>query len=121
MKKIILDTNILLSIYKLKINIFSELERICDFNYQIYVLDKTIKEIKKHKNKKAVKLALEIIKKKNLKVLKSGKGKVDDSLLKLAKKNYIIATQDKELKKNLKNYITIRQKKHLIKCFTKSR
>jgi len=47
MKKIVLDTNFLLAIGQFHIDIFSELERICDFPYNIYVLNKTIDELNK--------------------------------------------------------------------------
>ncbi len=112
MQKIILDTNFLLS----KFDFFSELERICDFKYQIFILDKTIEELK---NKKLEKLAKDIIKKKEIKVIKTEKNKsTDNLLLDLAEKEkFIVATQDKELKQKLKQkdikIITIRQKTHL--------
>lgn len=117
MKIIILDTNFLLAISQFHIDIFSELERICDFPYSVYVLDKTVDELNKvlvGKDKAAAKLALSIIKGR-AKILKTKKGYVDDILVRLAGKDTIIATQDRELKKRVKtSVITIKQKKYLV-------
>ena len=111
-KKIIFDTNFLLTTAKFNIDIFSELKRICDFPYKLYILEKTIKELK---GKKGAKLALDLIREK-VKIIKTKKEEDVDTLL-LNLKNFIIATQDKALKKKLKEkkrkIITIRQKKYL--------
>lgn len=120
MKKIILDTNALMAIAEFKIDIFSELERICDFTYDLYVLEGTIKELKKimeeqrQKFKRAAKLALAIVKAKGIKKIASS-NYVDDVLVELSKKGDLILTQDIELKKRLtKPYLTIRQKKRVV-------
>ena len=111
---IVLDTNIILDSIKFKVDLFTELKRVCNFPYKISVLDKTLQELE---NKKNSKLALELIKKKNIQVIKTQEGYVDNILLKLDN-NYIIATNDKELKNKLKKanrkIITLRQKKYLI-------
>jgi hypothetical protein len=121
MRKIILDTNFLLIPAQFKIDIFSEIKNICDFSYNLYVLDKTVDELNKiikeqtGKNKAAAKLALDIIKVKKLKKIKTEEGNVDDLLL---EQDAIIATQDKLLIKRLKTkkkkVIQLRQKKYLI-------
>src|SRR3989344_9436567 len=100
MRKIFLDTNILLT--KDKIDIFSELSRICDFDYEIYVLDKTIDELE---NKANGKLALALLKAKKVKVISTKRDKsADDLLLNIAEKDkkIIVVTQDVILKKQLK-------------------
>ena len=111
---IVLDTNIILDAVRCKVDLFTELQRICNFKYDIAILDKTLKELE---NKPNSKLALQLIQKKNIKILKTDKGYVDDLLFNLDK-NYIIATNDKELKNKLKKenkpLITLRQKKYLI-------
>ncbi|MEK6835734.1 MAG: PIN domain-containing protein [Nanoarchaeota archaeon] len=109
---IVLDTNIILDAIKFKVDLFQELKRICNFNYNVAILDKTLDELKDKKNSK---LALALIKKYKIKIIKTNQGYVDDILAKL-NKNYIVATNDKGLKKLLKNkhYITLRQKKYLI-------
>jgi len=129
MKKIILDTNFLVSSVRFKVDIFSEMKRICSFNYQICVLDKIIDELKKlaetgkPKDRAAAKISIELIKKKKIKIIKNiAKNKrvknVDLLILNLVKKgNFIVATQDKELKGEIKKkevpIIVLRQKKYL--------
>ncbi len=122
MKKILLDTNVLLIPYQFNIDIFSEINRICQFKYKLYVLDKIIDELKsiqkdkrqKLKNKNAAKLALQLIKAKKINIIKTKKDKPVDDLI-AALKGYIIATQDINLKKRLKTkIITLRAKKKLI-------
>ncbi|MCD4666197.1 hypothetical protein K8R47_00095 [archaeon] len=111
MKKIILDTNFILVPFQFKVDIFEEFKRICDFQYKLYILDKSLDELKKIKKEKA---ALSLIKQKNIKVIKTKNADyVDDQLKKL--KNVIIATNDKKLIKQLKTpYIRLKQKKYLI-------
>ena len=124
MKKIILDTNFLLIPYQFKVDIFSEIDRIIDKTYEICVLSTTINELKslvnkgKGKDKKAAKLALELIDHAELKIIKSETSYVDKAILEIVnKKTHIIATQDKELKKSLQKkgipIIVLRQKRYL--------
>lgn len=117
MKKILLDTNFILTALKFNIHLFEEIDRIFNEEYQIFILSTSLKELEKLINtsrgelSSRAKLSLQILKQKKVKTLIS-KGKVDDTLVK--KKDFIIATQDKELKKRIKNKIlTIRQKSHL--------
>ena len=125
MKKILLDTNFLLAVYQFKVDIFSEIERICNFNYELYVLDKTVGELKniaekqKGKHKEAARIAMQLLKLKNVKEVKSGSKKhTDDAILDCSiKEGYLVATQDKDLKRKLINHgievIVLRQKKFL--------
>ncbi len=123
-KKIILDTNFLLIPAQFKVDIFSEISRVCDFNYQLCILDKTIGELngiiqsrQKGKNKAAAKLALTIISSKKLKILKTREDKPVDDLI-LDVDDAIVATTDKELISRLKEkkakIIRLRQKNYLI-------
>jgi rRNA-processing protein FCF1 len=125
MQKIILDTNFLLIPVQFKVDIFSEIQRICDFNYKIMVLDTSMKELEnllneKGKTKNQVKLTLELIKHKKVEILATeGELFADDMLVELAKEgDTIVATQDRELIKRLRcvksKVITLRQKKYLI-------
>ena len=114
MEKIILDTDFLITAIKYKIDLFSELNRLCDFKKEVFIVDKTVEELK---NKPQEKLIREIIREKHIKVIKTENNKnVDDLLLELEKT--IVCTQDLELKKKIKKQgrkvITIRQKKYLI-------
>ena len=126
MKKIILDTNTLMAIGQFKVDLFTEIRRICDFAYQLQVLDGTIKELnkiiaeQKGKHQRNAKLALDIIKKKKITILPTSKSElsVDDLLVKEAEKGSIIATQDQALKKRIKavngQLLVLRQQKRLI-------
>ncbi len=118
--KTILDTNFVLIPAQFKVDIYSELA-----NNQLYILDKTIDELKSIikfqslKHKKAAKLALSLIKANKVKIIKTNSNlHTDDSILETAKKlKYAVATQDKALKQKLKKnkvkIITLRQKKYL--------
>ena len=113
MKKIFLDTSFLLTSLKDRVDIFRELERICNFTYSINIVDKTIEELE---GKKLGKLALAIVKDK-ITVIKTTEDLNVDQLL-LKETDSIVATQDKKLKEKLKKakipVITIRKKKYLI-------
>jgi len=111
--KVILDTDFLLSAVKFKVDIFSEFKRICDFPYNLWILDKTLDELKGKKEEKLVKSLI----KNKVKVKKTKKDKSVDDLLIGLKEKFVLATQDKNLKKRAKKkslkLITIRQKKYL--------
>lgn len=111
MHKIILDTNFILSCLNFKIDFISEIKRIANLNYTLHIFKGTLNELE---GKKLEKLAKDIIKKKNIKVINSKNSYVDKDILNL-KGNYIIATNDKSLIKKLKlPIIRIKQKKYLI-------
>lgn len=111
MYKIILDTNFLLSCLNFKIDFISEIKRIANFNYTFHIFKRTLNELE---GKKLGRLAKNIIKKKNIKVINSKNSYVDKDILNL-KGNYVIATNDKNLIKKLKlPIIRIKQKKYLI-------
>jgi len=123
--KILLDTNFLLIPSQFKVDIFSEIERIMYEPYKIYILEQTIDELKKiikeqkGKHREAANLALKLIKQKDLNTIKNfSKDSVDDIILDIVDSSYIVATQDKELKKVLKEkkikIIALRAKKYLV-------
>jgi len=121
MKKIILDTNFLTIPYQFKVDIFEEIERLMEENYELVTLDKVVEELKKIKRGKdavAAKIGLELIKKKDIKVINTDVNKVDNAIVKLADENTIVATNDKNLRKNLKNKniktFYLRSKKHIV-------
>ncbi|MFH1682616.1 MAG: PIN domain-containing protein [Candidatus Woesearchaeota archaeon] len=124
MKIIILDTNTLMAISQFKIDLFSELDRLCDFSYKVVILDKTVDELKgiiseqAGKYKLQAKLALDILDKKGVRKIDTEAGKVDDLLVKMAEEGKIVVTQDKELKRRIKEkgaeVLTIRQKKMIV-------
>ncbi len=111
MKTILLDTNFLIYCAKFKIDLFSEIDRICLFAYKLAVIDKTINELEKLRPKE-----LNLIKKylQKFEILESKESYADNDLIELSKKGYIVATQDLELRRKLVNHvIIIRQKKYL--------
>ena len=124
MKRIILDTNFLLVPLKFRVDIFSEIHRICDFHYKLLAYEGTIEELRKiisgqkGINKKAAQFGLKIIKLKNIEILKDTNDKdVDSMILENCDNNTIVATLDIALKKKLmeKNVpvIILRQKEYL--------
>lgn len=125
MKKIILDTNFLMIPANHRVDIFKEIDRIIDEKYELFIVDKTKDELEKlikggkEKEIKAARLALQLIKKFNIKIINTQGDNVDDIIVKLKDKDTIVATMDKELRKRLKgDVIVLRQKKYL-KCFTR--
>jgi uncharacterized protein len=126
MIKIILDTNFLLIPAQQKVDIFSEIERICNFRHEVIILDKSIDELNKiiaeqaGKAKKAAKIGLQLIKAKKIAVYPTDiPGSVDDIIVELVKKgDFIPATQDRALVKRVKaekgRAITLRQMRYLI-------
>ncbi len=120
MKKIIIDTNAWMAIDEFKIDVFSELSKVCDFPFKLIITEGIIKELnkiiqeQKGKYKRSAKLALDIINKKKIKKIASTLD-VDTELAKLSKQGYLILTQDIGLKRRLtKPYLTIRQKKKVM-------
>ncbi len=126
MNKIILDTNFLLIPLQFNVDIFEEINRICVFKYKLFIIDKTIEELKdiiekqRGKNKIAAGFALKLLKTKKVAIIETKENKsVDDLIVDISeKKNYIVATQDIDLKKRLKQHnvplIVLRQKKYLL-------
>src|SRR3989344_979521 len=117
--RIILDTNFLINCAKFHIDYCEQLR-----HHQIYTLDAVIAELEKlikQKKAKHAKLALQILRQKPVKIIKTDKDKqvqVDvDSILASNQftEGYAIATADKDLKKKLKNkkIFVIRQKKYI--------
>ena len=126
MKKILLDTNFLMAWGQFKVDIFTQIDKISTFRYELFILDKNLDELnkiieeQKGKDKDAAKIALKLIDVKGIKIMKTKSNqKTDDLILDLAsKKDFIVATQDKFLKSRLKEksvpMIVLRQKKKVI-------
>ena len=123
MKTILLDTNFCMIPFQFNIDIFTEIHRICDFPYQIVVLETSIKELdkimqeQKGKHKLDAKLAKLLLETNNVKVIKA-EGRVDDALASMDPQMAIIATQDAKLIQRFRSkkgkVITMRQKKYLV-------
>ena len=123
MRKIILDTNFLMVPFQFNVDIFSEIERICNFSYNLVAFEGSKKELEKilktgsGRDKKAAAIALKMIESKNINVIKSEGSHVDELILENAVKGTIVATQDMALKRILTEkgvpLIILRQKKYL--------
>ena len=106
MEKIVLDTNFLMAIIDLKIDVFEEIFKLCDFRYELYVLEGTMLELERFikgnllSKKQSALFAKKILKNKGVKIINVGiRARVDDQLVNL--ENYIVATVDKDLRKRL--------------------
>ena len=124
MKRIIIDTNFLMIPGQFRVDIFSEFSRICNFNYELFIFEQSIYELKntvrnakKGRDKKAAQFALKLIKLKNINLIKSENKDVDSLILENADNDTVVATQDILLRKSLLkkqvSVIILRQKKYL--------
>jgi len=123
MKKIILDTNFLTLPYQFKVDIFEEIDRIMEEKYELVTLSSVIEELKRisesgSNDAVAAKIALELLQRKNVKIINTNEKKVDNAIVLIADKNTIVATNDKILKKKLKDknikVLYLRSKKHIV-------
>ena len=118
MKKILLDSNFVVSCVKNKIDFFEKL-----IGNQILIPTQVIEELKKLSdskqklhNKEIATLSLQIIQKNKFKKIDLGKGHVDKKIIQYVKDNpeVIVATLDKELQKKINTKkLIIRGKKKL--------
>ena len=120
MKKVFIDTNVVMAIMELKIDPFAQLPEVLDFPFRVYILEGSVKELEqlqqhqKGKFRRAAKLGLRILQAKKISIIKE-EGMVDDLLARHSQRGDVILTQDRELKRRLtKPYLTIRQKKRII-------
>ena len=123
MKRVILDTNFLTIPYQFNIDVFEEIDRVVEGKYELTTLDCVVEELKKLKKTRgkdaaAAKVALILIKEKNVKVIKTGEKNVDIKIYRMADKNTIVATNDGDLRRRLKNknvkVLYLRSKKHIV-------
>ena len=115
-KTIFLDTSFLLDILTLKIDLESELRRVCDFDYELVSYDLILKELE---GKKGENIARMLLEKRHIRLLKPAKPtKSLDEIFLTLKEGAVVATNDRELKKGLKSkhikILSIRQKKYLV-------
>lgn len=133
MKEIILDTNFCLLPFRSGIDIFREIERICDFNYELSVPEEVVAELVRlsksnSKTGRYAKAAIALLQQKGIKftkskkvintsILQSTEKDGDEAIISYAKENKeaIIATDDKLLMKRLPgfDFISTRQKQYL--------
>jgi rRNA-processing protein FCF1 len=137
MRKVIIDTNMLLVPGQFKVDIFTELDRIMDEPYEMVIIQGSLEELKKiaetgsGADKQAAKLANMLIEHqrrrdfsassqsncKGLKIVPGSKGKyVDDAIVEIAEDEFV-ATNDSALKRRLLEkgvrVIYLKQQQHL--------
>ncbi len=123
MKKIILDTNVLLMPFKFKIDIYTEIDRIVFDDYELIVYDKMVKELERLIEKRRgadklnSKMALQLATQECRIVATDSKLYADDFIVSVANKDTIVFTQDGELKNRLREkgvtLIGMRGRNHL--------
>ncbi len=130
-KTVILDTNFLTIPVQFGVDIFEEIKKTLDFPFEIRIFEKTIYELEnigkgktlnrpKYLDREAAKVALSLIKQKNLKTLHHPQKLVDDKILAYCKENKetVVGTLDRELQKKLKklgiSLLKLRQGKYLV-------
>ncbi|MFA6088512.1 MAG: PIN domain-containing protein [Candidatus Woesearchaeota archaeon] len=124
-KKIILDTNFLMIPGLFGIDIVSEIDKVCDFSYELCVFDKTIDELNcvlktaTGKDKLAANIAKKLLETKRFRIIETvcDESYVDDILVKYGK-DHIVATNDIKLMNRLKEknipILRLRQKKLIV-------
>jgi rRNA-processing protein FCF1 len=119
-RKVVLDTNFLMVPEQVGVDIFEELRKTCDFQYELYTTSANIDELERIvktgnlRDRTAAKVALGLAKAKNLKIVPVERNiSADDFLCRLSTEGYLIATADRGLQKRLKSYIYLRQKKYI--------
>lgn len=119
--KVLLDTSFFLDVIRFRVDL-NEITNLLTEPYQLVTLDLVIKELEKIACSKSkvsgyAKIALKLIKTKNIKILASGGKNTDEAILQLATKDIWVATNDLELRKRLRENkiktIYLRGKKYL--------
>lgn len=125
MKRIILDTGFLVHCAENKVDYAEEIRRICNFSYQLFIIDRTIDELDHLiENSRGnivlnARLAKLIVTKKGIEKIETNENKTVDALI-LANvtKDDIVATMDANLKRKLKErrvqLIVLRKKQFLV-------
>ncbi|MBI2144974.1 DNA-binding protein [Candidatus Woesearchaeota archaeon] len=127
---VLLDTNFLLAPGQFKVDVFAGLERACEFSHELAVPEAVIAELSalaagekvSLKDRRAARLGLQLLKARDVRVLKTRKvfKSADKALLELASadKDVVVATQDRELKRRLKSIgvrvALVRQKRYVM-------
>lgn len=123
---IILDTNFLMIPGQFKVDIFEEIKKLLIQNYELCIFSETIDELNKiastnNKHKTAAKIALKLIKQKNLKSLPNSINEkyADSLILEGVTSKDVVCTQDQALRRLLKHkhkgirLMTLKSKQYL--------
>ena len=121
--KVILDTNFLIYCAKEKLDYIEKINNLLNEGFNLVVPEQVIGELKrlkikakKGKDKDACDLALKILEKKNIEIVKPAGKSVDDAIIKLAQENSknIVCTLDREMRWELGRVILVSRGKKLI-------
>jgi rRNA-processing protein FCF1 len=121
LNKVALDTNMLMAVGELKIDVIEGIEKSIG-KTEFFVPEEVIKEMEKLKEKNKTKkkniVISEKLIKKYCKILKGENKSADQRMQELAEKGFIVATNDKKLRKKIKNKgfktAFVRQKKVIV-------
>ncbi|MBS1266443.1 MAG: hypothetical protein MAG795_00410 [Candidatus Woesearchaeota archaeon] len=123
MIRVILDTNFLLMPAQFKIDIFRELTRVIFKDFELHIVEPTLRELDslmkkgKGKNKRAAKMGNQLIDFASINVIKTKEKHVDKAIMNIVSKKDIVCTQDKQLKdfliKKGVNVVIMKKKSHL--------
>jgi len=105
-KKVVLDTNMLLAIPKLKVDVFAGITKKMH-EAKFFVAGSVLAELEKignesRKRRGEVDIVMEEIGRNNTKELSAGRGNADDDLLELASRGFYVASNDRALRKKIK-------------------
>lgn len=117
--KVLLDTNFIMDLCRFRIDL-SEVHDLVSEPVELYILNSTLAELeslsKKAKHGRYAKLSLALIDGSKIKILDFSGG-VDQKLLELSDKKFLIATNDRKLRQKVKQKgmktIYVRARKHL--------
>jgi len=120
--KIAFDTNMLLTIGQLKIDVFFEVEKKFGKEIMLAIPKQVLEELEgfktsNEKMKKDIKIALEEIKRHKVEKMQVEAGNADNALEKMAKQGFYVASNDAVLRKRIKGFggkvIYLRQSRFL--------
>ena len=120
--RIAFDTNMLLSIGQLKVDVFFEVEKKFGKKIMLAIPKQVLEELEKFKTdnetmKKNTKIALEEIKKHKVEKMQIEAGNADNALESMAKQGFYVASNDAVLRKRIKGFggkvIYLRQSRFL--------
>jgi rRNA-processing protein FCF1 len=119
--KVIMDSNFLMIPIQFNVDILSEISRLIDVSYDLFVPDKVLVELQtlakkgNLKERKAARVGLELAK--GMKILRIEGASPDDALVSIADESTVICTNDKLLRKRILKKggkaIFLRQKRFL--------
>ncbi len=119
---IIFDTNFLFVTFQFNVDIISEIRKLFGSKFNLFIYEGTISELtnlekKKTKNKRFLPLIIKMLKIYNFKIIKSEQTYIDEQIMSNLDKNFLIATNDKELRQKIQKkrfkVIYLRQKSYL--------